>query len=85
MTDCDRDAIHYGEVAMPHGRLVTAGMVGYIAVVTGVGNTVAEARARAYGTVERIVIPNARYRDDIGERLIRNDLDTLARLGWLTE
>jgi len=85
MTECDRDAIHYGEVAMREGQLVTAGMVGYIAVVTSVGATVADACSRAYDTVGRIVIPNARYRNDIGERLIRHDMNTLTRLGWLSE
>ena len=85
MTDCNRDAIHYCEVAMRQGQLVTAGMVGYIAVVTGVGDTVADACARAYDTVGQIVIPNARYRNDIGDRLIRHDMETLTRLGWLSE
>jgi phosphoribosylamine--glycine ligase len=83
--DWDRDLIHYGEVTMNDGRLVTAGMVGYIAVVTGIGETIEAARRNAYGIVDKIVIPNARYRNDIGERLIREDLDTLTRLGWLTE
>lgn len=84
LTDCDRDSIHYGEVAMENGRLVTAGMVGYIAVVTGLGDTVEVARDAAYRVVDQVVIPNVRYRNDIGERLMRDDLATLTRLGWLS-
>ncbi len=83
MTDCDRDSVHYGEVAMRDGQLVTAGMVGYAAVVTGLGDTVQKARESAYHVVDKVVIPNARYRNDVGERLIRTDLHTLERLGWL--
>jgi phosphoribosylamine--glycine ligase len=85
MSDRDRDAIHYGEVAKCDGQLVTAGLIGYIAVVTGIGDTIDAARKSAYGVVRKIVVPNARYRDDIGERLMREDLDTLKRLGWLAE
>jgi phosphoribosylamine--glycine ligase len=85
MSDRDRDAIHYGEVSKCDGRMVTAGLIGYIAVVTGVGDTIDAARESAYGVVRKIVVPNARYRDDIGEKLIREDFHTLKRLGWLAE
>lgn len=85
MTDEDRDAIHYGEVAMHDGQLVTAGMIGYIAVVTGRGTTVEAARENAYRVVNKIVIPNGRYRNDIGERVMQESLRDLERFGWLTE
>jgi phosphoribosylamine--glycine ligase len=85
LTDREKDAIHYGEVALCDGQLVTAGMIGYIAVVTGVGDTIARARDTAYSIASEMVVPNARYRDDIGEKLIRQDLDTLRKLGWLAE
>ncbi len=85
MTDEDRDAIHYGEVAMHEGQLVTAGMIGYIAVVTGRGSTVEAARENAYRVVNKIVIPNARYRNDIGERVMFESLRELERLDWLHE
>ena len=85
LADCERDAIHYCEVSMCDGQLVTAGMIGYIAVVTGVGETIEAARESAYRIVKKIVIPSARYRNDIGEKLIREDLATLKKLGWLTE
>jgi phosphoribosylamine--glycine ligase len=81
----ERDSIHYGEVAMCDGQLVTAGMIGYIAVVTGVGETIAAAGDAAYELTRKIIIPNARYRVDIGEKLIREDMITLKRLGWQSE
>ena len=52
ITDCERDAIHYGEVTICDGQMVTAGMIGYIAVVTGVGDTVDAARESAYRIVK---------------------------------
>jgi phosphoribosylamine--glycine ligase len=75
--------IHFGEVALEHGALVTAGQVGYVMVVTGNGATIPDARAAAYGLARRIAIPNMRYRDDIGAAVHAHGLAELARLGWL--
>lgn len=83
MTDADRDALHFGEVALRNGQLVTAGMIGYVMVVTGAGNTVEEARQEAYARVEKVVIPNMRYRNDIGVRFICEDAEAMRTLGWL--
>jgi len=85
MTEQDHDAIHFGEVALHEGQLVTAGMIGYIAVVTGRGSTVQAARDSAYRTVKKVVIPNVRYRNDIGDRVMSWGLHELERLGWLHE
>lgn len=81
----DLDGIHLGEVAMHDGRIVTAGLIGYALVATGSGPTIEAARKRAYEIIGKIVIPNARYRDDIGERLIAADYARLAKLGWVPE
>jgi Phosphoribosylamine-glycine ligase len=83
LTNVDMDSIHYGEVALQNGQLVTAGTIGYIMVVTGLGETVEQARREVYGRVDKIVIPNCRYRNDIGVRLLEKDLATMQRLGWL--
>ncbi len=83
LTASDRDALHYGEVAMAKGHLVTAGMIGYIMVVTGLGESVESARQVAYERVKKVVIPNCRYRDDIGVRFIDEDRATMRKLGLL--
>jgi phosphoribosylamine--glycine ligase len=54
--------IHAG-TARVDGHLVTAG--GRVLAVTAVGDTVAEARARAYDGVARISFPGAQWRRDI--------------------
>ncbi|HEX2723143.1 MAG TPA: phosphoribosylglycinamide synthetase C domain-containing protein [Gemmatimonadaceae bacterium] len=83
MTEADRDALHLGEVTTAGDQLMTAGVIGYIMVVTGVGDTVEEACRTAYETAEKVIIPNVRYRNDIGARLIREDYAAMKSLGWL--
>jgi phosphoribosylamine--glycine ligase len=79
-----RDRLHYGEVAMAGGRLVTSGIVGYVMVVTGRGRTVRSAQRQAYDAVDRVVIPKARWRHDIGDRFVREDRRALESLGYLS-
>jgi len=83
--DVDRDSLHFSEVAMEEGQLVTSGMVGYVMVVTGRGDTVEEAQRAALAVVEKVAIPNVRYRNDIGDRFLRADRKTLIELGWLSK
>jgi len=64
------------DVQMP----VTAG--DYVAVITGVGDTVNEAKRMAYKNVKKIEIPNSpMYRTDIGNRLIKQ-LPALHAMGY---
>ena len=77
----DFRSLHYGEVDTSDGQLVTAGMIGYIVVVTGVADSIESARRVAYDRVRKVVIPNARYRNDIGVRLIDLDMGEMRRLG----
>ena len=83
LSDEDRDSLHLAEVTMRDGQLITAGMIGYTMVVTGTGTTIDKARAAAYSRVDKVVIPNARYRNDIGMRLIDGDWARLVALGWV--
>lgn len=80
-----RESLHFTEVALRDGRLVTAGATGYLGVVTGTGRPLAEARARAYEAVAGVAVPNLRYREDIGARLLERDARELRRLGWIDD
>jgi phosphoribosylamine--glycine ligase len=82
MTEADRDALHFGEVTLLDGQLATAGMIGYIMVVTGAGDTVKKARQIVYDRVKKIAIPRMRYRNDIGSRF-ESDCALLRKWGWL--
>ena len=75
--------LHFGEVDFSSGDPVIGGASGYVLVVTGRGDDVAAARHSAYRLVERTVIPNVRYRADIGCRFIERDGAALKRLGYL--
>ncbi len=71
------------EVALDNGQLVTAGAYGWTMVATGCGRTIQSARRDAYRLIERVHIPNMRYRRDIGERLIAADYAKVNSLGLL--
>ena len=75
--------LHLGEVGLSNGRLVTSGLYGWTAVVTGVGAIIEDAQAAAYARARRVHAPNLRYRLDIGDKLVAGDLDRLASWGWL--
>jgi phosphoribosylamine--glycine ligase len=80
--DIDPAHLHWGEVGMSGGELVTSGLYGWTAVVTGSGPTVLAAKEAAYERARRLVTPNVRYRLDIGEGLLNGDLARLVELGW---
>jgi phosphoribosylamine--glycine ligase len=79
----DRRHLHFGEVGMQNGQLVTSGAYGWTMVVTGIGTSIGEAQARANRLAGRIIIPNIRYRLDIGNRLIAGDFARVEALGMM--
>lgn len=83
LTTDDRDGLHYAEVRNEGGGIVTAGSIGYVLVVTGRGETAETAREGAYALARKVVIPNVRYRTDIGESFIVKDRQRLQEWGWL--
>jgi phosphoribosylamine--glycine ligase len=83
LSESDRRNIHYGEVALQGDLLVTSGTSGSTLVVTGVGETVADARNAANALADRVMVMNARYRRDIGEKLIAGDFSRIEALGLL--
>lgn len=78
-----RRAIAFAEVARVRGQLVASGATGYIGVATGTGPTVQDANEAALRIAGGVVVPNLRYRRDIGERVVRSDLQALHRVGWV--
>jgi phosphoribosylamine--glycine ligase len=80
MRQVDEFHVHYGELKLSNGRLVTSGPTGYALVVTGLGETVADAQKAAYALARKVHIPNVRYRIDIGNDI---GLPKLRELGWL--
>ncbi len=83
MTDTDHAHLHFAEVALQGTQLVTSGRTGYVGVATGTGDTVEEACERTYALAQKVVVPNLRYRTDIGEHVASHDLAYLKNLGYL--
>lgn len=81
--DVEDEHLHLGEVGREHDELVTSGLYGWTAVVTGTGATVEGAKAAAYGRVGKVQTPNLRYRLDIGDKLIDGQLQQLTDWGWI--
>ncbi len=77
----ERRHLHYGEVGLKDGVLVTTGASGYTMVATGTGATVEDARGAANALARKVIVPNGRYRTDIGQKLIDGDLDKLEAMG----
>jgi phosphoribosylamine--glycine ligase len=84
LDDREQRNVHLGEVALAHGQLVASGVTGYLMVVTGVGSHVPEAQANAYALARRVIVPNLRYRTDIGDAFTRDEAETLRRLGFVS-
>jgi phosphoribosylamine--glycine ligase len=61
--------VFHAGTALRDGRLFSAG--GRVLDVTGTGDSIAEARERAYAAVERIHFPGAHFRRDIASRAVR--------------
>ena len=83
LTEADRRHLHFCEVGLHNGQLVTSGAYGWTMVVTGTGNTIAPAQQRAIALAEKVFIPNVRYRKDIGSNLIAGDFQQVEKLGLL--
>jgi phosphoribosylamine--glycine ligase len=81
--DIDARHLHLGEVGISNGGLVTAGLYGWTAVVTGTGPSVEQAQAAAYANAAQVRTANLRYRLDIGDALISGELGRLIEWGWL--
>jgi phosphoribosylamine--glycine ligase len=81
--DIDPQHLHLGEVGRLQTELITSGLYGWTAVVTGSGETVAQSQQAAYANAAQVSVPNLRYRLDIGDALINGELELLATWGWL--
>jgi phosphoribosylamine--glycine ligase len=66
-----------------NGQLVTSGMYGWTMVATAVAKNIDEARRRAVDLADRIIVPNMRYRRDIGSKLSDGEFAFVEALGLL--
>lgn len=84
MSESDRQHLHLAEVAIVNEQLVTSGEIGYVGVATGIGSEIQESINNAYALADKVIIPNMRYRNDIGQRVLQNDYEDLKKLGYIS-
>jgi phosphoribosylamine--glycine ligase len=83
LSERDRNRLYYGEVGLVNGQLVTSGMYGWTMVATAVAETIEGARSKAGELADRVIVPNVRYRRDIGSALTEGDFAFVEDLGFL--
>lgn len=83
MNEHDRQHLHLAEVAIVNEQLVTSGEIGYVGVATGVGDDVQTSISNAYALADKVILPNLRYRNDIGDRVLQGDYEGLKKLGYI--
>jgi phosphoribosylamine--glycine ligase len=81
----DKRHLHFSEVAKLNDHFVTSGVTGNIATAVGRGDTVEAARQQAYELAIKVIVPNVRYRQDIGESLLRKDWQQLVDWGYVAD
>jgi phosphoribosylamine---glycine ligase len=83
LSEEEKQHLHFGEVRLAYGQLVTAGGYGWTMVVTGTGATIDGARRAAVQLAGKVQTASLRYRTDIGAKLVAGDFAGLERLGLL--
>jgi len=79
--------IHFSEVSRKLNnneyKYIISGVSGYVMCVTGLGETVQDAREKTCRLIDKIVIPKMFYRNDIGKKFIERDQKLLKNRGYL--
>ncbi|MBC7800803.1 MAG: phosphoribosylamine--glycine ligase [Gemmatimonadaceae bacterium] len=82
-TGAEQAHYHYADMRAEGAQLFARRRTGYAMVVTGTGPTVPRAQAAARTRARNVIIPNLRWRNDIGDQYLAHDAAQLADLGWL--
>ncbi|NTW75492.1 MAG: hypothetical protein HGB34_01175 [Candidatus Moranbacteria bacterium] len=84
LTEEEWNRIHLQEVSKREdGTYFVSGEGGQALHVSGIGDSVEEARRNAYDLIGKIIIPKMFYRTDVGERFVSRDLPKLREWGWV--
>lgn len=82
----DFEHIHFEEVSVrsfDRNQYYITDNQGYILYVTGTDKTVEGVQKKVYNLAQRIVVPKAMYRNDIGTDFIKNGLPKLRKWGYI--
>ena len=84
-TDSDYHHLHLSEIEKIDDQLVTSRVIviGNVGTAVGVADALIDARKRAYMLAVKVIVPNARYRQDIGTKLLTHDFKQLINWGYI--
>ena len=74
---------HFVDMRREGGQLLAHKRSGHVMIVTGIGETVQAAQAAATARARNVIVPELRWRDDIGDRFLNGERARLQALGWL--
>ena len=74
---------HYVDMRQDGTQLLAHRRSGHVLIATGTGVTIPLAQAAAVARARNVVVPDLRWRSDIGDRVLHGEQDTLHALGWL--
>ncbi|MBP0444828.1 hypothetical protein J8J14_08530 [Roseomonas sp. SSH11] len=77
------DCYHFVDVRLEGDQLLGHRRSGHLMIVTGTGETVEAAQEDARARARNVVVPELRWRTDIGDRFLQGERDRLRTLGWL--
>lgn len=80
----ESNRIHFEEVSKrKDGSMYISGTNGFIFHISGIGDSIEEARRSAYDLAEKVIIPKKFYRTDIGKKFLEKELPLLQKWGWI--
>ena len=74
---------HYVDMRQEGAQLLAHRRSGHVMIVTGTGPSIPLAQAAAVARARNVVVPDLRWRSDIGDRVLHGEQDQLRGLGWL--
>ena len=74
---------HYIDMRAADGTLFVHRRSGHVMIVTGIGASIPEAQQAARARARNVIVPEIRWRQDIGERARHTDIGLLRGWGWL--
>lgn len=77
LTASDSSKVFHAGTVLNENKVFTAG--GRVLAATALGDTLEEARNRAYALASKIHWPNCFYRNDIGHRALKKEIDACKR------
>ncbi|MDQ5901313.1 MAG: hypothetical protein QG580_28 [Patescibacteria group bacterium] len=84
LTEEEKNHLHFEDVMCDiNGTYRISGQDGYVGYITGIGDTVEEARNKVYDIAEKVIIPKVMYRNDIGIKFIQESKEKLKLWGYL--